>query len=175
MAFRLKPGNVTAAIESLQKKWSQLLPGSAFEYKFMDESLNRLYAAEIRLTKAAQLALVLTIVIVMLGISGLISISIHKRTKEVGIRKVIGASAYNIIGLFVKEFLPVVFAGGLVSVPIAWYLMQSWLNHYATRVDVSPVPFTVSIGFISVIATCLITLQLFNISKENPVKNLKTE
>lgn len=175
LAFRLQPGRLTASIEAIQKRWNLLLPGTAFEYRFMDESLQRLYASEIRLRKALQIALGLALVIVMLGISGLVSISIHKRTKEVGVRKVIGASAYNILALFIKEFLPVVIAGGLISVPLAWYLMQSWLQHYATRIQLSAAPFAMSIGAIVFVAVSLMTLQLLRIARENPVKNLRTE
>ena len=174
-AFRVKPGNIASTINVLQKKWASLLPGAAFEYKFMDESLKQLYASEIQLKKASQIALVLALVIVMLGISGLISLSVQKRTKEIGIRKVVGASSSNIISLFLKDFIPVVIIGGVVSVPIAWYIMQGWLNDYAHRVTISFLPFAASIAAIGFIATLLISLQIARISVENPVKNLRTE
>jgi ABC-type antimicrobial peptide transport system permease subunit len=174
-ALRIKPGNISGSIEALQKKWASLLPGAAFEYKFMDESLRNLYASEIRLQKASQIALVLALAIVLLGISGLISLSVQKRTKEIGIRKVVGASSYNIISLFLRDFIPVVIIGGIVSVPVAWYIMQGWLNDYAHRISISLLPFLVSIAAIGFIATLLISLQIAKISVENPVKNLRTE
>ncbi|RYF83657.1 MAG: FtsX-like permease family protein, partial [Chitinophagaceae bacterium] len=174
-ALRIKPGNVAHAIDVLQKKWSAVLPGAAFEYKFMDDALKHLYASEIRLKKAAQIALILALVIVMLGISGLIALSVQKRTKEIGIRKVVGASSTAIISLFLKDFIPVVIIGGIVSIPIAWYIMQGWLNDYATRVAISVLPFAVSIAGIGLIATLLISLQIVKISVESPVKNLRTE
>jgi len=174
-AFRVKPGNLAASIDMIQKKWSTLLPGTAFEYKFMDESLKTLYASEIRLKKAAQIALVLALVIVMLGISGLISLSVQKRTKEIGIRKVVGASSSNIVSLFLKDFIPIVIIGGIISIPIAWYIMQGWLNDYAYQVTISLLPFAVSIAAIGFVATLLISLQIAKISVESPVKNLRTE
>ena len=175
LCFRLKPGNVAESINVLQKKWTTLLPGSAFEYKFMDESLKNLYATEIRLKKAAQIALVLALTIVLLGVSGLVSLSVQKRTKEIGIRKVVGATLGNIISLFLKEFLPVVLIGGLVSVPLAWYIMQSWLNDYAYRVQLSPLPFLLSFGAIGGVTAVLIALQIAKLSSVDPVKNLRTE
>lgn len=175
LCFRLKPGNVAASMDAIQKKWAQLLPGSSFEYTFMDDSLKHLYASEIRLKKASQLALVLALVIVMLGISGLISLSVQKRTKEVGIRKVVGASRFQILFLFLKEFVPVVLIGGLVSIPIAWSMMHGWLNDYAYRVPVSVLPFAVSLVSIWLAALLLISLMILKLSVENPVKNLRTE
>jgi ABC-type antimicrobial peptide transport system permease subunit len=175
LCFRLKPGNVAASMDAIQKKWAMLLPGSAFEYKFMDESLKNLYASEIRLKKAAQIALVLALAIVLLGVSGLVSISVQKRTKEIGIRKVIGASASAIVSLFLKDFMPVVFIGGAVSVPVAWLIMHNWLNEYAYRVSLSSLPFILSMGVLSAVTLVLITLQILKISVESPVKNLRTE
>lgn len=175
LVFRFKPGNLSSSLDGLQKQWAALLPGAAFEYKFMDDSLNFLYASEIRLKKACQIALVLAVVIVLLGISGLLSLSVQKRTKEIGVRKVVGASASNVIALFLKDFIPVVFVGGLVSIPIAWYLMRGWLNDYAYRIDISPLPFAVSVIGIALLATAVITLQIAKISRENPVKSLRTE
>src|ERR1700750_2302533 len=96
----------------------------------MDQSLDRLYKSEIQLKKASQVATVLALVIVVLGIIGLVSLSIQKRIKEIGIRKVLGASVANIASLFMKDFLPVIFIGGFIAIPIAWCIMQQWLNDY---------------------------------------------
>ena len=175
LCFRLKPGNIAESINAIQKKWAELLPGSAFEYKFMDESLRDLYASEIRLKKAAQIALVLALTIVLLGVSGLISISVQKRTKEIGIRRVVGATLGNIISLFLKDFLPVVFIGGLASIPLAWLIMRSWLNDYAYRIELSALPFLVSIIAIGIVTTLLISVQIAKLSSVDPVKNLRTE
>jgi ABC-type antimicrobial peptide transport system permease subunit len=175
LCFRLKPGNIAASMDAIQKKWSALMPGSAFEYKFMDESLATMYASEIRLKKAAQLAVVLALTIVLLGVAGLISVSVQKRTKEIGIRKVVGATLANIISLFLKDFLPVVFIGGVVSIPLSWLLMQSWLNEYAYRVPMTPLPFLLSIAAIGAVTTVLIAVQIAKLSAADPVKNLRTE
>lgn len=175
LCFKLAPGSMQRAMEAIQKKWSTLLSGTSFEYKFMDESLTFMYGAEIRLKKAAQIAMLLAIVIVLLGISGLISLNVQKRTKEIGIRKVVGASSLNIIVLFLKDFLPVVAIGGIISIPIGWVLMRGWLNDYAYRIELDSLPFIAAIGVLLLLSAVLISLQTTKISVENPVKNLRTE
>ncbi len=104
LSFKIKPGNVSAAVDAIQKKWAGLLPGTSFEYKFMDDTLKKLYASELQLKKAAYSATFLALIIVLLGVLGLVSLSIHKRVKEIGIRKVLGASLSHLVGLFAKEF-----------------------------------------------------------------------
>ena len=175
LSFKLKPGNVTATIEAIEKKWSQLLPGSSFEYRFMDDVLKKLYASEIQMKKAAYAATILAMVIVLLGVLGLVSLNVQKRTKEIGIRKVLGASPSSIISLFLKEFLPVLLIGGIISVPVAWYIMQSWLNDYAYRVNLTAQPFLLSIIILSLVTTFVIGVRIAKASVENPVRNLRTE
>jgi ABC-type antimicrobial peptide transport system permease subunit len=175
LSFKLKPGNPAKSLEAIQKKWAHLLPGSSFEYGFMDDALKQMYASEIRLKKAAQTALVLSFVIVLLGISGLLSLHVQKRTKEIGIRKVVGASSANIRSLFLRDFLPVVFIGGLISIPFAWLLMQQWLNEYAYRISLTYLPFLVSVAVLLLLAAILISVQTARIAVENPVKSLRTE
>ena len=127
-SFKLKSGNISNSISALQRKWSALFPGVAFEYSFMDDTLSKLYQSEVRLKKASYIATILAFVIVLLGIIGIVSMSIQKRTKEIGIRKVLGASISNIIALFLKDFIAVIIVAGLISVPVSWYIMKNWLN-----------------------------------------------
>lgn len=87
----------------------------------------------------------------------------------------LGASPYNIVSIFLKEFLPVLLAGGVISVPVAWYIMRSWLNDYAYRISLTPQPFLVSIMILGFITTMVISLQIAKASAEKPVKNLRTE
>ncbi|MGN6166471.1 MAG: ABC transporter permease [Flavisolibacter sp.] len=174
-SFKLKPGSVAASLQALQKKWSALLSGTPFDYTFMDDALAKLYQSEIQLKKAAQTATVLALIIVMLGMIGLISLSVQKRTKEIGIRKVLGASPRSIISLFLKEFLPVLLIGGAISVPAAWYVMRGWLNDYAYRIPLNLQPFLFSILILGLITTFVISIQIAKASAENPVKNLRTE
>ena len=175
LSFKLKPGNVAASLAALQKKWSVLMPGVPFDYNFMDDALKKIYLSEMQLKKAAQTATLIAVLIVLLGVIGLISLSIQKRTKEIGIRKVLGASAYHITSLFLKEYLPVILVGGIVSIPVAYYLMQGWLNDYAYRISITAVPFLLSILSLGILTAVLISLQIARAAVENPVKNLRTE
>lgn len=175
LSFKIKPGNIATTIESIQKKWSQLLPGSSFEYTFMDDSLKKIYATEIRLKKAAYTSTVLAFIIVILGVLGLVSLSVQKRTKEIGIRKVLGSSVKSIVVLFMKDFLAVILIGGLVSCPLAYMIMEAWLDDYAYRIPITPGPFIVSILVLGLLTATLVTLQTRKAANANPVKSLRTE
>jgi putative ABC transport system permease protein len=175
LSFKIKPGNVTAAIEGIQKKWAQLLPGSSFEYSFMDETLANLYSSEIQLKKAAYTATMLSLIIMLLGVLGLISLSIQKRIKEIGIRKVLGASIPGIILLFLKEFMIIIILAAVVAIPVANLLMNNWLNNYADRIAVSPQPFVVAVLVLAAVTLLLICLQTIKAALANPVKSLRTE
>jgi len=173
--IRLKPGNMQANINALQSKWAGLMPGAPFEYHFMDEALNKVYANELQLKKAANIATFLAIVIVLLGVLGLISLSIQKRTKEIGIRKVLGSSVAGITSLFLKDFLGVVIIAGVVACPLAYYLMQNWLNDYAYKIDMSVYPFVISIVLLTSVTAVLIVLQTIKAAFANPVDSLRSE
>lgn len=175
MSFKIKPGNVNASLLALQAKWSTLLPSTPFAYSFMDDTLKKLYESEIQLKKAAQAATIISMVIVVLGVVGLTSVSVQKRTKEIGIRKVLGAEIASIIALFLKEFLVVVLVAGVVAIPIAWYLMSAWLNDYTYRIPITAQPFLIAVFFLGLITTLLISLQIAKAGSSNPVKSLRTE
>ena len=175
LSFKLRPGNTAERMEELQKKWAALLPGAAFEYQFMDETLARLYRSELQLKKAASTATVLAAIIVLLGVLGMVSISVQKRTKEIAIRKVIGASVPGIIRLFIREFVPLLLGAGLVASPLAYFIMQRWLNDYATRITITPWPFIQAVICLGIVMALLIVGQTVRAALANPVKSLKTE
>jgi putative ABC transport system permease protein len=175
MSFKLKPGNIAASVDAVQRKWSVLLPGAPFEYKFMDDTLANLYKSEIQLKKASYTATILALIIVLLGVVGLISLSIRKRTKEIGIRKVLGSSVAGIISLFIKEFLLVILLGGLIACPLTYIIMHKWLQSYSYRVEMTAQPFIISIVCLGLITALLICVQTIKAAISNPVKSLRTE
>jgi ABC-type antimicrobial peptide transport system permease subunit len=175
LSFKIKPGNIASTITAIEKKWATLLPGSSFEYSFMDDTLKQIYKTEIQLRKAAYTSTLLSLVIVLLGVLALISLSIQKRTKEIGIRKVLGASVSSIVTLFMKEVLAVILIAGLVACPIAWFIMQGWLSDYAYRISLTAKPFIISITVLALITALLIAIQTIKAGLENPVKSLRTE
>lgn len=175
LSFKLKPGEIPAALADLQKQWTRLLPGAPFEYQFMDETLATLYNSELRLQKAANVTTALSLVIVIIGVVGLLSLSIQRRTKEIAIRKVIGASIPGIIRLFLREYLPALVVAGLVASPIAWWLLQRWLDNYSNRISITIIPFALALGSLAALMSLLIIGQTASAAIANPVKSLKTE
>lgn len=174
LSFQLNPGNIPAAISALQTKWSTLMPGAPFEYKFMDDTLAGIYKMELHLKKAAYTATLLALIIVLLGVVGLISLSIQKRTKEIGIRKILGSSIAGIMALFIKEFLWLIVIGGAVACPLSYIIMHNWLQHYAYRIDITAEPFILSIVWLGLITASLICVQTVKAAMANPVSNLRT-
>jgi ABC-type antimicrobial peptide transport system permease subunit len=175
LSFKIHPGNISSAIDAIQRKWSALMPGAPFEYKFMDDTLASMYKTEMQLKKAAYTATVLALIIVLLGVVGLISLNIQKRTKEIGIRKVLGSSVAGIVSLFVKEFLLVIIIGGIVACPLAYLILNNWLQGYAYRIQITASPFIISIVMLGLITALLICLQTIKAALANPVKSLRTE
>ncbi|WP_240315241.1 ABC transporter permease [Mucilaginibacter pineti] len=174
-SIKLKPGNMQQNIAGLQKEWGRLLPGAPFEYHFMDDALNRLYKTEIQLKQAAYIATTLAVIIVLLGVLGLISLSIQKRTKEIGIRKVLGSSVAGIIGLFMKEFLVVILIAALVACPLAYLIMTHWLNDYAYKIAITLNPFVLAVAGLAIVTAMLIAIQTIKAALDSPVKSLRSE
>ncbi len=175
LSFKIKPGNIPETLSALQKKWRTLLSDAPFEYRFMDETLARMYQSEIQLKKASYTATGLALIIVLLGVLGLISLSIQKRTKEIGIRKVLGSSISEIITLFIKEFLGVIVIGGAVACPLAYLIMHQWLQEYAYRINITALPFIISILSLGLIMSLLICAQTIKAARANPVESLRSE
>lgn len=172
-SLKLNPGDIQKNLSALEQKWSKILPSAPFEYHFMDDALKQVYTNELQLKKAAYIATVLAVLIVMLGVLGLISISIQKRTKEIGIRKVLGASIPSISKLFLKDFIGVVIVAGIVACPLAYLMMKTWLNDYAYRITISLIPFVLSISFLTGLTAFLIITQTIRAALINPVKSIR--
>jgi ABC-type antimicrobial peptide transport system permease subunit len=175
MSFKLKPGNVSVTLADLEQQWHKLLPVAPFDFQFMDETLSTIYTAELRLEKAADIATVLSLVIVIMGVIGLVSLSVQKRTKEIAIRKVIGASVPGIVRLFMREYLLLLLAAGVIASPLAWWLLQRWLDDYSTRITITVIPFAVVLLSLTLLMALLIVGQTVRAALSNPVKSLKTE
>ncbi len=175
LSFKIKPGNTAAVIAAIQKKWSVLLPDAPFAYTFMDDTLARLYSMELQMKKAATAATVIALLIVLLGVLGIVTQSIGKRTKEVGIRKVLGASAVNVILLFAKEFTVIIVAANLIAWPLAYFALRNWLNNYAYRIDLSLFPFIMVGLILLVLVMMLISAKTIKTAFTNPVKSLRSE
>ena len=141
----------------------------------MDDTLANLYASELQFKKATYTASLLSLIIVLLGIFGMVSLSINKREKEVGVRKVLGASIANISALFIKEFIVILGISILIACPLVYLLMKQWLANYAYRITIDFNPFLIGVLSIAGITILLIVLQTLKTAISNPVDALRSE
>jgi putative ABC transport system permease protein len=176
MYLRLKSNQNTeralAKIESVIKRNNPAYP---FNFRFVDDQFNRMFQAEMLIGKLARVFAALAIIISCLGLFGLAAFTAERRTKEIGVRKVLGASVPGIAALVSKDFLKLVAIACVVAFPAAWWLMSSWLNNYEYRVGISWWIFlTAGIAAI-LIAVCTVSYQAIHAALANPVKSLRTE
>jgi len=167
--------NLPAKLETLKKLYNRLFPGNPFDYFFADESFDKQYSNEQQLGSVFIASATVAILIACLGLFGLVSFSARQRIKEIGIRKVLGASVKDITTLLSKDFIKLVLVSILIASPVAWWLMHNWLKDFAYRTDISWWIFVVA-GVIAVfIAVTTVSFQAIKAARANPVKNLRTE
>jgi len=175
LLVKLKSGNIPQTISFLQSKWKALVPYRPFEYNFMDQDFNKLYSSEMRLGKVLDIFAGIAIALACLGLLGLSSYSAKQRIKEIGVRKVLGASVSNIATLLSMDFVKLVLVAVVVSSPIAWWLMDRWLQGFAYKTNISWWIFALS-GLVAVaIAIITVSYQAIKTAVMNPVKSLRTE
>ena len=175
VSVRLSPGDHVGMIERLEEAWSAFAPAYPFKYSFLDQDLDELYASEHRLSRASAYFSVLAVLIACLGLLGLAAFTAGRRTKEIGIRKVMGASVSAIMLLLSKEFVRLVLVGFLVAVPLAYLTMNKWLEDFAYHVEMSPNIFLIS-GIVALsIGLAAVAYQTIRAAVRNPVESLRYE
>ena len=174
-SIKLNTANISNSINALQNKWKTLFPDAGFEYTFMDERFQALYSSELQLKKAANIATALNLIIVFLGIFGVVAFTLTKRTKEIAVRKVLGADARKIIFLFIKDYTWLILIANIIAWPIAYSITNKWLENYVYRVQQNIIPYLFVCAFIFIVASILIAAQCFKTASDNPVKSLRTE
>ncbi|MBS1596925.1 MAG: ABC transporter permease [Bacteroidetes bacterium] len=175
MALRLKTTNLNAVIDQVKNKWQSLTTSQPFSYQFMDEQFNNLYKAEQRTGQIFITFAILAIVIACLGMFGLAAFASEQRTKEIGVRKVLGASVSNIATMLSKEFFKLVMISALLAFPVAWWAMTKWLEDFAYRVNISWWIFVLALVLVLVITLITVSFQAIKAALLNPVKSLRTE
>jgi ABC-type antimicrobial peptide transport system permease subunit len=172
---RTSPGQTKQALASLAKLYAAINPGYAFSYQFVDKEYKKLYTSEQIISKLSILFATLAIVISCLGLLGLVMFAAQQRTKEIGIRKVLGASIGQIFGLFSVDFLRLIILAFLIAGPLGWYTMSAWLHDFAYRIDLSWWIFVLA-GFIALlIAMLTMGWQALSAARANPVSSLRAE
>lgn len=174
-SIKLSTTNMAASMQAIKKIWEQAFPDYVYEYTFLDEKIESFYKQENQLAQLYKIFAAIAIFLSCLGLYGLASFMAVQRIKEVGIRKVLGATAGSIVYLFSKEFIILITIAFLIATPIAWYFMNQWLQDYAYRINISWWIFAA--GGVASIAIALITVsfQAIKAALANPVKSLRTE
>ncbi len=175
LTIRISTDDVPGTLTFLQDKWAKFSPGFPFDYFFLDENFDSQYQAEMRMRTIFRYFTVLTIFIACLGLLGLASFATEQRTKEIGIRKTLGASVSGITALLGREFVILVLLANLIALPVGWYLMSRWLENFAYQVSIGPLTYLAAALIALMIAVATVTFQAVKAATANPVDALKYE
>lgn len=175
MLVKISGAAIPATMAFLESKWKELIPHRPFEYHFLDEDYDKLYSAELRLGKVLNIFTAIAILLACLGLFGLSAYAIQQRTKEIGIRKVLGATVPNIITLLSKDFAWLIIISMLIAFPVAAWFMYKWLQDFVYRISIAWWMFAIAGSIALFIAICTISFQAVKAAVANPVKNLRTE
>ena len=173
--IKLKTQNALSSLSRIEKIWGTVFPEFVFEYQFLDAKVDSFYKEERKLSQLYKIFAAIAIFLSCLGLYGLASFMAAQRIKEVGIRKVLGASAANIVYLFSKEFIILIGIAFLIASPVAWFFMHRWLQDYVYRIDISWWIFLIGGTASVVIALVTVSLKAIKAAVANPVKSLRTE
>ncbi|MFK7774142.1 MAG: ABC transporter permease [Saprospiraceae bacterium] len=175
MYVKTQGEDASLAIAAVEKIFKQHSPNEVFKYEFLDETFNKLYQTETKTGSMFFLFSLIAIIISCLGVFGLATYTAEKRFKEIGIRKVLGASALSIINLLSKDFLKLVFVALIIAIPLAWYFMKNWLNNFAFHVDLDWWVFAMA-GLIAIgIALATVVFQSARAAMSDPVESIRSE
>jgi putative ABC transport system permease protein len=166
---------VAQTINRIKNTWKSIAPNEPFTYTFLNEEFNNMYRAEQRSGKIFISFAVLAILIACLGLFGLAAYAAEQRTKEIGIRKVLGATVTNIVEMLSKDFLMLVIIASVIAFPVSWWFMHKWLQDFAYRITISWWIFFLAAFVAIFIAVITVSFQAIKAALTNPVKNLRTE
>jgi putative ABC transport system permease protein len=175
MIIRIKPENLPSTLAYMKNKWNDLFPGHTFEYSFLDEDFDRVYRNEIQMGRMFNTIAGLAVFIACLGLFGLVSFATERRTKEIGIRKVLGASLSRVAVLIAKESTGCIILANLIAWPTAWYAMSRWFQNFAYRTPITLWPFILSGGLAILVALLTMSFQILKAASANPVDSLRYE
>jgi len=173
--IKTSPGNIQKAVSAVGAVWTKFIPSEPYEYKFLDDSFNNLYKADMKASKLIFIFSAIAVIICVLGLFGLAAFTAEQRTKEIGIRKVLGASVAQISTLLSKDFVKLVLAAIVLASPIAWWAMNKWLEDFAYRINIGAWIFLLAGSIALFIALITISFQAIKAALANPVKSLRAE
>ncbi|HVM88079.1 MAG TPA: ABC transporter permease [Puia sp.] len=174
-SIKLSTANIAGTMQSIKKIWEKVFPDNVYEYSFLDDKIDGFYKQENQLSQLYKIFAAIAIFLSCLGLYGLASFMAAQKIKEVGIRKVLGASSVHIVYLFSKEFVMLIAIAFLIATPVAWYYMNQWLQDYAYRIHISWWLFVAGGAAAIIIALATISFQAIKAAIANPVKSLRSE
>ncbi len=175
LCIRISSSDISSAVKSIGNKLKEIVPDDPFEYRFLDDVIDNLYKSEQKTSVLAKFIAMLAIFISCLGLFGLASFSSEQRIKEIGIRKVLGASIINVIVMLTKDFTKWVLLANILAWPLAWYAMNKWLLNFVYRIDLTIWPFLLAGFLVLIIALLTVSFQAIKAATANPVESLKYE
>jgi len=175
ISVRIDASNIPAVISGIKSKWKVMASGQPFAYGFMDDQFNRQYTSEQQVGRISITFAILAIMIACLGLFGLVTYAAEQRTKEIGIRKVLGANVPIIVMMIIRDFLKLVIIASVISFPIAWWGMNKWLLNFAYRVEISWWIFLIAALFAIVVTLVTISYQAIKAAVSNPITSLRSE
>jgi putative ABC transport system permease protein len=175
ISFRIKTSDMARTIANIRSTWKNMAPNEPFTYSFLNEEFDSMYRSEERAGKIFISFAVLAILIACLGLFGLAAYAAEQRTKEIGIRKVLGATVSNIVGMLSKDFLKLVLIASVIAFPVSWYFMNRWLQDFAYRISIAWWIFFIAALVAILIAVLTVSFQAIKAALTNPVKNLRSE
>lgn len=175
MMIRIKGDHQKETIAQIQQLYESYNPGLPFTYSFLDEAYQKQYETEVRVSTLSEYFSVLAILISCLGLFGLVAFTAQKRQKEIGIRKVVGASVNGIAVMLTKDFLKLVFIAVLIAFPLSWWMMHQWLQGFAYHTTIGPVVFLMAGATVIIITLLTVSFQAVKAALANPVKSLRSE
>jgi putative ABC transport system permease protein len=171
----LRDGNISETVDKVRQLYNEFFPGNSFDYFFLDDYYNQQYAADVLFGRVYGLFTLLAVIIIVLGIYGLSSYSVARQTKEIGIRKVLGATITGIVGLLTREFIILIAIANVIAWPVAYYLMSGWLENFANHTSVGAMTFIVAIAATLIVALLTVSFQVIRAARANPVRAIRYE
>lgn len=175
MAIKLSPGNSEKTLDDIERAWNNVVPDKVFEFTFLDEELQAMYIAETQFSKLSHLFSALAIAVACLGLFGLTSYTVEKRSKEISIRKVLGSSSSRIILLLSSDFIKAILIANVIAIPFTYWALQQWLQNFAYHISIHAYPFVMALILTFITAFITISFQTMKAALINPARTLRSD
>ncbi|MGC4021062.1 MAG: FtsX-like permease family protein [Cyclobacteriaceae bacterium] len=175
LAIKFENADPIQMIKSIESDWNQIFPEKAFEYSFLDQQLNQQYANYQNFGSIIKVFSGIAILISCLGVYGLVLFTVQRKVKEIGVRKVLGASVNSVLMLIYRDFVVLILIGFVIAVPVSYYLLQQWLTNFIYHTSIDGLIYVISLLSVLVVVSLTISYQVLRAASANPVESLRTE